>query len=105
MSIKEFTKNISPSGEDRLRLRIETEKGKVKDIAVQYEAKFGDEWHPIVRYDCSHGFLHRDVLFPGGRKEKYPLDIPDLNTALIYAEQDIKDRWQWYRNRYKRRLK
>jgi len=105
MSVKEFTKNISPSGEDRLRLRIETEKGKVKDIAVQYEAKFGDEWHPIVRYDCSHGFLHRDVLFPGGRKEKYPLDIPDLNTALIYAEQDIKDRWQWYRNRYKRRLK
>ncbi len=105
MSIKEFTKNISPSGEDRLRMRIETEKGKVKDIVVQYEAKFGDEWHPIVRYDCSHGFLHRDVLFPGGRKEKYPLDIPDLNTALVYAEQDIKDRWQWYRNRYKRRLK
>jgi hypothetical protein len=105
MSIKEFTKNISPSDEDRLRMRIETEKGKVKDIVVQYEAKFGDEWHPIVRYDCSHGFLHRDVLFPGGRKEKYPLDIPDLNTALMYAEQDIKDRWQWYRNRYKRRLK
>jgi hypothetical protein len=105
MPIKEFTKNISPSGEDRLRMRIETEKGKVKDIVVQYEAKFGDEWHPIARYDCSHGFLHRDVLFPGGRKEKYPLDIPDLNIALMYAEQDIKDRWQWYRNRYKRRLK
>jgi hypothetical protein len=43
MPIKEFTKNISPSGEDRLRIRIETEKGKVKDIVVQYEAKFGDE--------------------------------------------------------------
>ena len=31
-------------------------------------------------------------MLPGGKKEKYPLDIPDLKTALLYAEQDIKDR-------------
>jgi len=102
---KEFTKVISHSGDDRLRLKIETEKSKVVDIFVQYEAKFADEWHPIVRYDCSHGFLHRDVMFPGGKKEKHPLDIPDLKTALLYAEQDIKDRWKWYRDRYRRRLR
>jgi len=102
---KEFTKVISHSGDDRLRLKIETEKGKVVNMVVQYEAKFADEWHPIVRYDCSHGFLHRDVMFPGDKKEKYPLDIPDLKTALLYAEQDIKDRWKWYRDQYKRRLK
>ena len=102
---KEFTKIISRSNDDRLRLKIETDKGKVIDMVVQYEAKFGDEWHPIVRYDCSHGFLHRDVMFPSGNKEKYPLDIPDLKTALLYAEQDIKDRWKWYRDRYRRRLK
>ena len=102
---KEFTKVISNIGEDRLRLRIRTEKGKVVDIVVQYEAKFSGEWHPIVRYDCSHGFLHRDVMFPGGKKEKYPIDIPDLKTALLYSEQDIKDRWKWYKDRYRRRLK
>jgi len=95
---------ISSSEDDRLRLKIETKKGKVVDIVVQYEAKFNKEWHPIVRYDCSHGFLHRDVMLPGGKKEKYPLDIPDLKIALIYAEQDIKDRWKWYRDRYRRRL-
>lgn len=105
MAIKEFTKDISTSGEDRLRMRIETENGRVVDIVVQYEAKFKDEWHPIVRYDCSHGFLHRDVMLPGNKKEKYPLDIPDLKSALMYAEQDIKDRWQWYKNRYRRRLR
>ena len=77
MTKKEFTKVISHSGDDRLRLRIETKNGKVVDIVVQYEGKFNDEWHPIVRYDCAHGFLHRDVLFPGGKKEKQPLDIPD----------------------------
>jgi len=102
---KEFTKIISPSGDDRLRMIIETERGQVIDVVVQYEAKFGEKWQPIVRYDCSHGFFHRDVIFPGGKKEKYPLEIPDLKTALLYAEQDIKDRWRWYRNRYKRRMK
>lgn len=105
MGKKEFIKKISPSSGDRLRLRIETEKGKIVDIVVQYEAEFGGEWHPIVRYDCSHGFLHRDVMLPGGKEEKYPLDIPDLKTALLYAEQDIKDRWKWYRERYRGRLK
>lgn len=40
---KEFTKVISQSGDDRLRLKIETEKGKVVDIVVQYEAKFDEE--------------------------------------------------------------
>jgi len=105
MAKKEFTKIISPSGEDRLRMIIETDRGQVVDIVVQYEAKLDREWHPIVRYDCSHGFFHRDVLFPDGRKEKYPLEITDLKTALLYAEQDIKDRWRWYKSRYKRRMK
>lgn len=105
MAKKEFTKIISPSGDDRLRIKIETEKGRVVDMVVQYEAKFEENWHAVVRYDCSHGFLHRDVMFPGNKKEKHLLDIPDLKTALLYAEQDIKDRWKWYRDRYRRRLK
>ncbi len=63
---------ISSSEDDRLRLKIETEKGKVVDIVVQYEAKFDEEWHPIVRYDCSHGFLHRDVMLPYYRFPKLP---------------------------------
>ena len=105
MPIKEFTKIISPSGDDRLRMKINTEKGRIINMVVQYEAKFDKNWHPIIRYDCSHGFFHRDVLYPKGKKEKYPLDIPDLKTALLYAEQDIKDRWSWYRDRYRRRLK
>ncbi len=93
MTQKEITKIISQSGDDKLRLKIQTEKGAVVNMIVQYEARFDGEWHAIVRNDCSHGYLHRDVMFPGGKKEKHPLDIPDLKTALMYAEQDIKDRW------------
>ena len=35
---KEFSKIISPDAEDRLQVRIATEKGKVINIVVQYEA-------------------------------------------------------------------
>jgi len=28
-----------------------------------------------------------------------------LKAALLYAEQDILDRWKWYRDRYRRRLR
>jgi len=34
---------ISSSEDDRLRLKIEAEKGKVVGIVVQYEAKFDEE--------------------------------------------------------------
>jgi hypothetical protein len=105
MPTKEFTKIISLSGEDRLRIRIATQKGKVVNVMVQYEAKITGAWHEIVRYDFAHGFFHRDVMYPKGKKEKQPIRIENLNDALQYAEQDLKDRWNWYKDRYRRRLK
>lgn len=105
MSDKEFLKLISPDGEDRLRVKIKTERGKVVNIVVQYEAMIRGAWHEIVRYDCEHGYFHRDVIYPKGRKEKQPIAIENLNDALQYAEQDLKDRWAWYKDRYRRRLK
>ena len=105
MSEKEFTKFLDLEEENRLRIKIVILKGKVKDIVVQYEAKFKDKWHSIVRYDCSHGFFHRDVLHPDGREDKYPIPLSNLNDALLYSEQDIKDRWDWYREKYRKEIK
>lgn len=107
MGIKEFTKLISPEGEDRLRIRIriKTEKGKVIDLVVQYEARLEGKWRDVVRYDCAHGFFHRDIMHPNSEKTKYPIPINNLNDALLYAEQDIKDRWKWYRDRFKKEMK
>ena len=68
MGSKEFTKILVPDGTDRLRIKIITEKGRVTDVVIQYESKIKDKWHPIVRYDCSHGFFHRDILNPKGEK-------------------------------------
>jgi hypothetical protein len=102
MGYKEFTKTISADGENRLRVRITTKNGVVVDVVVQYEARIKDKWNPIVRYDCSHGFFHRDMLKPAGEKEKKMIPIKNLEDALTYAEQDIMDRWEWYKERFKR---
>jgi hypothetical protein len=102
---KEFTKELSPEGDDRLRIRITIEKGRIREIVVQYESKIRDKWFPIVRYDCSHGFFHRDVLNPRGEKTMNPISIHNLKDALTYAEQDIKDRWEWYKEKFKKGIK
>jgi len=105
MGDKEFTKIISADGTDRLRVRIITGKGVVQDVVVQYEAKLKEHWHPIVRYDCSHGFFHRDIMNPKGENEKKVIPIHNLKDALTFAEQDILDRWEWYKEKYRRKMK
>lgn len=90
---------------EKLRMKIIVEKGKVINMVVQYETFFNSKWIPVVRYDCAHGFFHRDVLFPGGEKEKQTINITSLEDALNYAEQDIKDRWGFYKERYMKKIK
>lgn len=105
MSSKSFVKRLGEEDKDRLRVEIETEKGKVVNFVVQYEALIQAKWHAIVRYDCSHGFAHRDVMHIDGSKDKTTLSITNLGMALLYAEQDIKDRWDWYKERYEKELR
>lgn len=59
----------------------------------------------IVRYDCSHGFFHKDVMYPDGSKEKTEMTFDSLKNASQYASQDLKDRWEWYKERYIKKLK
>jgi hypothetical protein len=102
---KEYFKYLNSANEERLRMIIRTEKGKVIDLVVQYETQIKTHWKPVVRYDCAHGFFHRDIMSPDGSKEKKSLAIHDLDTALDYAEQDIKDHWEFYKEKYIKQLK
>jgi len=38
-------------------------------------------------------------------KEKQLIEMDSLKSASNYAEQDLKDRWEWYRERYIKKLK
>jgi hypothetical protein len=73
-------------------MKIGRERGVVINVVGQYETLVGEEWQAVVRYDCAHGFFHRDVLMPNDDKEKKAIDLPDLEVALSYAEQDLQDR-------------
>ena len=89
---------------NRLRVRLITENGELIDVMYQFESFINNNWVAIVRYDCAHGFFHRDVIMPNGDKEKKSIEIDSLKNASKYAEQDLKDRWEWYKERYIKKL-
>lgn len=105
MREKEYFRYLDNFENDRMRMKIRTDKGKVIDMLVQYETKINNQWKAITRYDCAHGYFHRDIIFPNGDKEKKAIVINDLELALTYAEQDIKDRWEFYKGNYLKRLR
>jgi len=105
LKIKEFESFLDKNGHERLRIRLELDKGELKDVVFQYESFLGGHWYPIVRYDCAHGFFHRDTMKPNGDKEKQILEFDNLKTGAKYAEQDLKDRWEWYRERFLKTMK
>ena len=100
-----YQKFLDDDESEKLRIKIRTDKGKVIDIVVQYESFIQNKWTAIVRYDCAHGFFHRDLLYPKGEKEKQSITITSLEDALNYAEQDLKDRWEFYKERYIKKIK
>ena len=91
--------------EDRIRLKFYTKTGEVKNFVVQYESFVKHKWQEILRYDTMHDFLHQDICHPRQKSDKIKLDITDLNQALNYAIQDIKAKWQFYRDRYEEEIK
>ena len=101
----EFISSLDDNDHNRLRVKLITENGILIDILYQYETLIDNQWMAIVRYDCAHGFFHRDVLSPNGDKEKQLIEMDTLKAASKYAEQDLKDRWEWYRERYIKKIK
>ncbi len=82
----------------------ETDRGKVVGFAVQLELWFGDAWQPILRYDASHGFAHRDVYETPGRKRKERINL-DLPEALTLADRDIDRNWERHVEAFRERNK
>jgi len=105
MKTIEFISYLDNLQQNRIRVRLKTENGELQDVMFQYESFIVGKWEAIVRYDCAHGFFHRDVLSPNGDKEKQTIEIDTLKKASQHAEQDLKNRWEWYRERYIKKLK
>ena len=51
--------------ENALRVNFKLERGQIEAFVVQLECSFSrDKWTPVVRYDTTHGFAHRDTMHP-----------------------------------------
>jgi hypothetical protein len=102
---KEFFIYLGNRFKDRIRFHFAKDKGEISDLVIQYETIIKDKWLAIVRYDCAHGFFHRDLLYPNGDKEKKALDVPNLKFAFTFAKQDLEDKWEWYKEQYLKKCK
>jgi len=95
-----------PEKEYFLFLDIDTRKrhyhkfegGKITEFVVQLEIKLQGKWRVIIRYDCAHGFAHKDCYNKAGRNRKINLYL-DYNDALTLADDDINDNWELYKDR------
>jgi hypothetical protein len=87
---------------DQVRLRCGYRRhGKqILQFTVQLEARCGDAWQPVVRYDNAHGFSHRDTIHADGTQEKTPVFVGDLNATFTHAIDDLKANWSAYHARF-----
>jgi hypothetical protein len=87
---------IVPYSRDaRKRHYHKTERGRVVHFVVQLEVEVEGEWKPVVRYDCSHRFVHRDSYSLRGKQKKEELDL-SYQEALTFADEDIDENWGRY---------
>lgn len=84
----------------RRRHRHTHYKGKIISFSVQLEVEHKDRWYPVVRYDTAHGFAHRDFIRFNEKIDKTTLFLQDYNEALIFAEEDLKNNWELYREKF-----
>ena len=91
---------IVPYSENaRKRHYHQTYRGKVTKFMVQLEVKYKGIWREVVRYDCAHGYVHRDSynLRNERRKEELYLTFED---AITLADDDIDENWEIYKDTF-----
>ena len=56
-------------------------------LSVQLEVKVGDTWKEVVRYDCAHGYAHKDLYNIKGKHKK--INIYKKNNKLHKYPNEI----------------
>ncbi len=77
------------------------EGGKIVQFMVQLEVRIDEAWKEVVRYDCSHDYVHKDWYNMKGKQRKRRLNL-EYQKALTFADEDINQNWRTYRDRFLR---
>ena len=97
MAEKEYI--IPYSYDVRKRHYHKISKGKVERFLVQLEINYDSKWKEVVRYDCAHGFAHRDSYDLAGKNKKEKLFL-SFEDAMTIADDDIDDNWEFYKQKF-----
>jgi hypothetical protein len=90
-------------GIDEIRINLLVEAGMVTDFQVIYLTMLNGHMHQVLRYDCAHGFPHKDVLFTKP-KRKVRIQSNDYKRIIDDAICDIRENWREYKAKYLREL-
>jgi hypothetical protein len=77
------------------------QKGFRLSVFYYLEVKVESAWKEVIRYDCAHGYAHRDIYNLLGRQKKEDLPLR-FEDALNLADDDIDDNWEIYAYRFLR---
>jgi hypothetical protein len=75
------------------------EAGKITKFMVQLEVKVENTWKEVVRFDCAHGYAHKDCYDIKGKCRKINLSM-SFEDALTFADDDVNENWEIYRHRF-----
>lgn len=90
--------------------KVDSKRTILEVVNVSYETKIDDEWITIVRYDSTHGFLHRhlrvslddlkEIINTTGVKKK-----GTVHVWYTWAIKDILSKYLDYKNSFMKRSK
>ena len=100
MPRKEFAYLLD--GFSRLVVYFSTERGIVVRFVVKIEYNWDGVWRELIRYDCFHGFVHKDLFARSGTKKRVvKYRYLDPGTGLNAAITDCVENYQSYVERWR----
>lgn len=87
--------------EDELVVEMEIERSNIVDFKVMYNTIIKGKEHQVVRYDCAHGYAHKDILYEKPKRKEIMADI-EYDELLDIAKDDIERNWEQYKKKYLR---
>ena len=85
--------DILPDGV-RMRCVYGRRAKRIVQYTVQLEFRHAEKWRPVVRYDNSHGFCHRDTIHPDGTQDKIAIFYGTANETFTLAIEEMRDNWK-----------
>ncbi len=102
MKIKE--KQIPLGSEkDIIKLKFYLHKGEVIRVSIALVCEINEAEECILRYDCSHGFLHKDLCYAKpARKEVIHENLNHIfvNNTISHLKKNFEKYKHYYKENY-----